>query len=113
MAHDSSLAVYFADGKLARTLSERLAAAIGRPVSVVDSLPRSGYIPHILVTSTTQCSPVECHGVVEEGTQVIVLAAVPSSFQKGLYEKAGASAYLPMTLDLEPLLEAITSSSLG
>jgi hypothetical protein len=101
------ISVYFADAKLARTLGERLAAATGRRVDIVDDLLPALESSGPLVTSTTQCSPVECAGMTDAGRRVIILAAVPSAFQEELYGKAGASAYLPMSLDLGPLVEAI------
>lgn len=109
----SPISVYFVDTKLAKTLSSRLAAATGRDVAVVDNLLTALDAPGLLVTSTTQCSPAECAGIAEVGHQVIVLAAVPSAFQKQVYENAGASAYLPMSLDLEPLTEAISQVEAG
>lgn len=99
--------VYFVDATLAKTLRGRLAAATGREVEIIPDLPTGLKAPGVLVTSTTQCSPAECAGISETGHQVIVLAAVPSAFQKQLYESAGAVAYLPMSLDLAPLIEAI------
>jgi hypothetical protein len=101
------ISVYFADPALANALRERLAAATDETVEVVDDVVSQLGQLGTLVTSTTQCSPAECAGIAEAGGQVIVLAAVPSDFQKQLYESAGAAAYLPMALDLAPLVAAI------
>lgn len=105
---ERTISLHFTDVSLANALRDRIAAdAPDRRIVVVDDLVQSVRACGTLVTSTTQCSPAECAGLAEAGMHVIVLAAVPSEFQKGLYESAGAAAYLPMTLDLAPLIAAI------
>jgi hypothetical protein len=107
VSSDRAISLLFSDVGLANVLRDRVVAATGRRVVVLDELNGSLSRLGILVTSTTQCSPAECAGIAEAGVRVIILAAVPSDFQRGLYESAGAAAYLPMALDLDPLFAAI------
>ncbi|MEO8540381.1 MAG: hypothetical protein ABI577_11625, partial [bacterium] len=93
---------------LAEGLKTRLTAVLARDIDTVPDLasttPRG-----ILVTTTSHCSPDECAGLAHAGIAVIVLAALPSSFQERAYRGAGAIAYLEMSIDVGPLTHVLSS----
>ena len=100
--------VLTSDIALAEQLCARLGDTLGRAVTILraanETTPRE-----IVVTTTSACSPDECAGLTQSGVLVVVLAALPSNFQEQNYRSAGAADYLPMTLDIGPLSEAVLS----
>ncbi len=108
MEKQRPIRVHTGDHSLAHQLSSRLGSVLGRAVTVLCSL-RDTLAPSILVTTTSQCSADECAGLAESGVSVVILAALPSSFQEQSYLSAGAAHYLPMNLDIEPLADALSA----
>lgn len=91
---------------LAATLAQVLADATGRAVGIHPVVGNSP-APAVLVAATSECSPDECFGLKQDNRDVIILAAVPSPFQEQAYLKAGAAGYLPMSIDVGPLVELL------
>lgn len=94
------------DESLSQHLCVRLQSILGQTVGILHAVTEI-VAPGIVVTTTSECSPDECAGLTHSGVDVIVLAALPSSFQEESYRNAGASHYLPMNLDIEPLTLAL------
>ncbi len=102
------MSILCSDAGLAEQLRARLEHALGRAVRVLKGLCESN--PHeVVITTTSACSPDECAGLSQSGNAVVVLAALPSSFQEQHYRKAGAAHYLAMSLDIAPLAAAVLS----
>jgi len=91
---------------LGASLARTLDRALGGPITILDSADQS-HDGAVLVATTSECSPDECAGLGLAGRQVVILAALPSEFQRRMYLDAGASGYLPMAIDTRPLIEAI------
>ena len=94
------------DRSLAEQLRVRLEAVLERAVTVLQSITETTP-PAVVVTTTSECSADECAGLTQSGVDVVVLAALPSSFQETTYREAGAAHYLPMSLDIAPLALAL------
>ncbi len=62
----------------------------------------------VVVTASDTTSLEECSRLQAQGAGVVVLAAVPDLGAQAQYLGAGALAYLPMALDLAPLVGAIS-----
>jgi hypothetical protein len=91
---------------LGPSLSRRLAMELGVEIPLIEST-QTVPLDTILVAATSECSPGECAGLRLDGRDVVIIAAVPGTFQKAQYESAGARAYLPMAIDLGPLVETL------
>lgn len=100
--------VLTSDAALAEQLCARLGDTLGRAVTVLDAASQT-LAREVVVTTTSACSPDECAGLAQSGVSVVVLAALPSNFQEQNYRSAGAADYLPMTLDIGPLADAVLS----
>jgi hypothetical protein len=61
----------------------------------------------LLVASTSRCSTAECAALSQNGIPVIVLAALPSTFESQAFTTAGAVGYLHMGGDSAPLKELV------
>lgn len=55
--------------------------------------------PRLVLTTTIDTKPELCAELVATGNVVVVLAAVPRDHEQELYEAAGASHYLAMSLE--------------
>ena len=101
------------------TKDPRLTAALATFISTM--LPEIatdrgmvGPAPDVVVTTQADCSWERCHQLVKAGARVIVLSpsALPSERLK--YERAGAFALLPMSIERAGLLvEAIRMAAAG
>lgn len=94
------------DRSLAEQLRVRLEAVLDRAVTVLQSITET-CPPAVVVATTSECSADECAGLTQAGVDVVVLAALPSTFQENSYRQAGARHYLPMSLDIAPLALAL------
>lgn len=83
-----------------------LAKATGRSVGIHAAVGESK-APAVLVASTSECSPAECSGLTQGRRDVVIIAAVPSAFQEQAYLEAGAAGYVPMSIDVGPLVELL------
>ena len=61
----------------------------------------------ILVVPAAELSLPACEDLASRGFQVIVLAALPRPLDEASYRAAGATAYVLMTIDPAPLVDAI------
>ena len=62
--------------------------------------------PAVLLSTTADLSSIESAILARDGVVPVVLAALPSEFQREQYERADA-IYLPMDLDTLPLLRVL------
>ncbi|MBI5948768.1 MAG: hypothetical protein HY875_11580 [Chloroflexi bacterium] len=63
----------------------------------------------VVVAASTSLTPEECAELAGQGKPVIVLAPLPTKSERNRYLSAGARGYLPMSLDLIPLVVLIES----
>ena len=94
------------DLSLAEQLRVRLDSVLDHAVTVLHSITETTP-PAVVVTTTSACSADECAGLTQSGVDVVVLAALPSTFQEDTYRQAGAAHYLPMSMDIAPLALAL------
>ena len=106
---EPTILVVSSDGALRRALVSQLSAALPLNVEAHANLARgTGTGPSgIVVVPAAELTLSHCRGLVQEGLRVVVLAAFPRQIDQESYIDAGAAAYLPMTTDPAPLLEAI------
>lgn len=57
----------------------------------------------MVVTTTTDCSVDECRVLARDGSRVVVLASAANAGMAERYLSGGASAYLPMRVDVNEL----------
>jgi len=98
-------------------LAGRLALALRGEADVADG-PLPGGPPEtlrsVVVAGNPSCTPGEAAALVAHGWRVVVVvASAVTSGSEQAYRAAGVSGYLPMDLDLSPLLEAIRSAASG
>ena len=89
-------------------LQKALTARLERSPRVVmtshlDPFNRTG----IVVTPASECEIERCAKLAARGLTVIILAAIPRPLEQERYLRAGAAAYVPMTIDSELLLAEI------
>lgn len=97
-------------------LAGRLALALRGEADVAEG-PLPGDPPHsprsVVVAGNPSCTPGEAALLVAQGWRVVVVASAVMSASEQAYRAAGVSGYLPMDLDLSPLLEAIRAAASG
>jgi DNA-binding NarL/FixJ family response regulator len=64
----------------------------------------------VVVTTPADCPAEECLKMVQRGARVIILTPVPRERERQLYTSSGASAYLPMLIDGEELMDAVDAA---
>jgi len=106
-ASTRTVQVRASDALLGRVLQKRLTQHLGDRAEFAspDAEPKSG----VVVATSPACKPDECAELVNRGLSVIVLAPVPSAKEEARYRSAGASAYLPMVINLTPLFAAVAA----
>lgn len=72
-----------------------------------DAPPREG---DIVVALANACPLERCMALVASGFRVVVLVAVARPAEGRAYLRAGATHYLPMTLDFSSLIDALRAS---
>jgi hypothetical protein len=102
--------VHTGHGQVQEALARTLSRLLGGSAQVQADLPTDELPGAVVITSDTVCSPQECTSLMNRGADVIVLAALPRPTKRSEYLSAGVRAYLPMVLDLGPLLLAITAT---
>jgi hypothetical protein len=73
---------------------------------VIAERPQLDEGPGLVVLAVGDAAPVECCGYRDAGVTPIVLAALPSAWQRETYERCGAT-YLAMDVDAKELIAAI------
>lgn len=108
---EANVHVITADGALRRALVSRLQNAPNLPVTVLQERPENGhYAPgEILLIPVSELPLERCEELARQGLRVIALAPMPRESDGVRYRDAGAAAYIPMSVDLAPLLGAVKS----
>ncbi len=106
---EPTVVVISADGALRRALVSRLGRAVSIAAEVRSDFTSGRRLTtsDILIIPAAELSPARCRALALEGLHVVVLAALPRQADEQSYLDAGAEAYLPMTVDPAPLVEAI------
>lgn len=60
-----------------------------------------------MVIPSAELTPGRCRELAAEGPEIVILAAFPRQIDQSSYTAAGAAAYVPMSVDAGPLIEAI------
>jgi DNA-binding response OmpR family regulator len=102
---ESSVAVQVGDPVLGKVLSSRLGQLTGAEVH-----PGAARLPAdaVVITAASSCALSQCTSLARRGTSVVVLAELPTTADRSRYLAAGAAAYLPMAVDLSPLVAVVT-----
>ncbi|HEY5476325.1 MAG TPA: hypothetical protein VIK11_06365 [Tepidiformaceae bacterium] len=61
----------------------------------------------LVIAPSGDCPPARCEELAHASAKVIILAALPRSDEELRYTIAGASAYIPMTLDGDLLMKTV------
>ncbi|MGE5594884.1 MAG: hypothetical protein ACM3S1_02475 [Hyphomicrobiales bacterium] len=85
------------DPALGRALEAHLQSRPGRLEGELSEAGRRGL--SVVVAPTRDVSPAYCTDLVAAGSIVVILAAVPREHERMAYLRAGAAAYVPMSLD--------------
>lgn len=106
---EANVHVITADGALRRALVSRLQNAPDLPVTVLSERPDNGhYAPgEILLIPVTELPIPRCEELARQGLRLIVLAPMPRESDAAHYRDAGAVAYIPMSVDLSLLFNAL------
>lgn len=99
-----------------RTLRQALEEAITwfAPVRPVEEFPpRSRTGASIVVVPAGDCPLDVCRELSGSHWRVVVLAAIPREPERTAYLQAGATGYVPMTVGLDALCEAITQAAVA
>ena len=67
----------------------------------------------MVITPVADCPPERCTELARAGIRVIVLAPIPRDAERQQYLDAGASGYVPMTIDSNDLIAAIRGAVAG
>ncbi|MEO8539308.1 MAG: hypothetical protein ABI577_06165 [bacterium] len=81
-------------------------------VALADQLPGFGFSIgtvddvdcETVVTTPSCCSLADCRRLVASGATVIIISSIALRSEQILYEEAGASSYLPMSIDATHLI---------
>ena len=99
--------VQSSDALLGKVLQSRLTEHLGdrAKFALSDTEPTGG----VVVATSPACKPEDCAQLVNKGASVVVLAPVPSAAEEERYRSAGATAYLPMAINLGALFAAVAA----
>ena len=61
----------------------------------------------LVISPSGDCPPARCEELSHAAAKVIILAALPRQDEEVRYAAAGASAYIPMTLDSDLLIRTV------
>jgi L-aminopeptidase/D-esterase-like protein len=61
----------------------------------------------LVIAPSSDCTPARCEELAHAAAKVIILAALPRADEEQRYSVAGASAYIPMTLDGDLLMKTV------
>lgn len=61
----------------------------------------------LLISTTSDCPAERCAELAALGVAVVILAAIPRNDDRELYQRAGAAAYLPMSIRPGELLSQL------
>lgn len=61
----------------------------------------------LVIAPSSDCPPARCEELAHAAAKVIILAALPRADEERRYAVAGASAYIPMTLDGDILMKTV------
>ncbi len=95
------------DSALKHALASRIGSSWSAGVT-----PRLGDEDHVLagdlvIAPSSDCPPARCEELAHAAAKVIILAALPRADDELRYTIAGASAYIPMTLDGDLLMQTV------
>ncbi len=93
-------------------LKHALASRIGSSSSAGGIAPCVGDEDRVLagdlvIAPSSDCPPARCEELAHAAAKVIILAALPRADDELRYTIAGASAYIPMTLDGDLLMQTV------
>ncbi len=93
-------------------LKHALVSRIGSSAEGDGVVPGLGGDDHLLagelvIAPSSDCPPARCEELAHAAAKVIILAAVPRDDEEHRYAVAGASAYIPMTLDGDILMKTV------
>lgn len=103
--------VVTSDGALRRALLGRLEHVPGLNLLMRDGTAGAPKPEDVVVATTTDCPSERVAELTTAGVRVIILAAVPRASEQDRYRKAGAQAYIPMTVDTTQLVDAIQQAA--
>jgi DNA-binding NarL/FixJ family response regulator len=110
--HSQAICVIAGAANVRHALVARLRHFFGEPISALPTHTNAQLEHGTVVITTARDSPIECcKAMVDEGLRVIVLATKPNAAAARAFEAVGVGAYLPMELDLGPLLAAVREAS--
>lgn len=93
-----------------QTLARALCAHFAEPVKTA-AMHGGRTAPGDVVVMTCDSGAVErCADLTRHDVRVILVAAIPSEEEEAAFRRAGAEGYLPMSLDLHPLLDAVAAA---
>ncbi|MBI5949551.1 MAG: hypothetical protein HY875_15535 [Chloroflexi bacterium] len=80
-----------------------------RDLFFVPEPSRNGLATHgdILISTPMDCPAERCAQLAESGVRVMILAPVPRDRERQRYRRAGAAAYLPMSVEHGHLLQEV------
>ncbi len=99
--------VVASDGYLRRAIAARLQPHAPAGFLAGSSLDLAAP-DDILLVPERECSPARCQVLTRQGISVIILASLPTDRQRTAYARAGADAYVPLSLDATTLIGAVT-----
>ena len=109
----ATMRVSISDARLRDALVSRLRKTNGISIaSDADSLPADSDPNEVVVATVADCPVSAVPALARAGVRLVILAAVPNHLQADRYREAGAVAYLPMDIDLRPLVDAIHSAAM-
>jgi hypothetical protein len=103
--------LHFSRPEVGNLLARRLGLALGRDLHVAAGLPPPGAPNTIVVADSRAVSTEQCDRLARAGHPVVVIAAIPRDDDRTGYLRAGARAYLPMALDVLPLIGVLLDLS--
>jgi hypothetical protein len=106
MANRRCLCIYVRRPGLAAALTRALEGRLDAGVETVTAL-NGRFSSRVLLTTSADCDIAACTALASGGIQVVVLAVRPGAAEQARYVAAGARAYLPMELDVTPLIETL------
>ena len=96
-------------------LRDALAAALNcfTPVRLLPDLGSARWeAPSVLVAPAGDCPPEACKRLASDRWRVVILVPVPRALERVAYLGAGATGYVPMTVGLDALREAVSQAAM-
>lgn len=98
--------VVASDSYLRRAVAARLGPHSPAGCTASDTLDDTAPDDIVLVPER-DCPPAKCQVLARQGVRVIILSALPNDRRRAAYARAGADAYVTLTLDPSALIGAV------